>query len=233
MLRWQRVGIDLINLVGMAGPSKKPLVAVVLAVLVLHAWLLNWWLTQQATQDVSAYPAAPAFRVRATLLKAEPQPPVPPSQSEVIAVTDEPGPRTPLATPAQALPEVAPPPSDRLVAVAASSQAPVASEPVWRPIPSHYFSDEQVDTLPIPKEDWLLDWQAAPTGAMGWVMTVRLWVSALGDIDHVEVLDAKPAGDWNARMVIPFARTPMFPATLAGQAVPVTYVVSLAPDMAQ
>ncbi len=78
-----------------------------------------------------------------------------------------------------------------------------------------------------------MDWQAAPVGAMGWVMTVRLWVSALGDIDHVEVLDAKPAGDWAARMVALLPRTPMLPATLAGQGVPVTYVVSLAPDMAQ
>lgn len=233
MLRWQRVGIDLINLVGMAGPSKKPLVAVVLAVLVLHAWLLNWWITPQATQDVSAYPAAPTFRVRATVLKAEPQPAVPPSQSEVIAVTDEPGPRTPLATPAQALPEVPSSPSDRPLEVAAISQAPVASEPVWRPIPSHYFSDEQVEVLPIPKEDWVLDWPSAPTGAMGWVMTVRLWVSALGHIDHVDVLDAKPSGDWATRMAVPLSRTPMLPGTLAGQAVPVTYVVSLAPDMAQ
>ncbi|MFN4265019.1 MAG: hypothetical protein ACK4F8_04660 [Aquabacterium sp.] len=233
MLPLQRVGIELIDPLGMRGPSKKPLAALVLAVLLIHVLLISWWHTQRSNQDIQTQPSPFALRVRATVMKAAAAPEVSSPSMDARSTPDAAEWHASLESAAPIPTQAENQQSDHPVAVAASHQAPVASEPLWRPIPSHYFSDEQVDTLPIPKEDWLLDWQAAPTGAMGWVMTLRLWVSALGDIDHVEVLDAKPAGDWGARMVISFARTPMFPATLAGQAVPVTYVVSLAPDMAQ
>jgi hypothetical protein len=111
--------------------------------------------------------------------------------------------------------------------------AQVGSARLWTPIPSDYLSDEQVDVFPRPKEEWMLDWPQVPLTHEAWRVTVRVWVSAAGFVDHVETLDAQPSAEWVSKFLAPLARTEMEPATLAGQPVPVTYVVQLAPDQLQ
>ena len=72
-----------------------------------------------------------------------------------------------------------------------------------------------------------------PLTREAWRVTVRMWVSASGLVDHVETLDAQPAEPWVTKLLAPLVQTEMEPATLAGQPVPVTYVVQLAPEQLQ
>lgn len=102
-----------------------------------------------------------------------------------------------------------------------------------KPSPAHYLSLEQVDAAPrLADGEWQLDFRLVPPGK-AWVVRVQLWVAASGQIDHVETLDAQPNEPWVKQMLAPLMRTEVLPGMLAGQPVPVTYVVQMAPDQLQ
>lgn len=195
-------------------------------VVVLHVAGVWWWMASQVGSGQGTWSSehGGAFRVRSTVLQ----------ESLPSTTTDYETPRHSVdVAPHQTVQADLPlPPAPSL---AAAAPAPITgADPVWvSPIPSDYLSDEQVDVFPRPKDEWVLDWTQVPLSHAPWRVTVRMWVSAAGFVDHVETLDAQPSAEWVSKFLAPLARTEMEPATLAGQPVPVTYVVQLAPDQLQ
>lgn len=198
----------------------SPLLAVIVLVMAVHVVGLLWWTQAQAVagQGVWAASHSQPFRVRATVLQ----------ETMMPAVSDANVPDPALVRDAEPQNLPAETPLDDGQAVAHAGV-----EHLWVPSPSDYLSDEQVDVFPRPKDEWVLDWTQVPLTQAPWRVTVRMWVSVAGFVDHVETLDAQPAEAWVAKLLAPLARTEMEPATLAGQPVPVTYVVQLAPDQLQ
>lgn len=188
-------------------------IGLLVGVLALHLLALHGWLTPQTVAGQGAWrvqPSSPRLKVRVTLATA--------SLAPVAAVEH----RVPTRPGAAA----------DLVTVSAQSGQPlpkIGQDKLWSPSPSDYLSIEQVDAYPRPVTDWDLNLAQVPT-AQAWLVTVRLWVSAAGQIDHVDVLDAHPQGPWISSLLAPLTHTEVVPAMLAGQAVPVTFVVQLAPD---
>ena len=202
----------------MRRPSWR-LLAVVVVVLAIHTGLLAWWQQARSVSGAGHWQLAAStpLRLRTTVLQpAKPR----------VAADALPLPQRPAAEGSE---------PDQ---PASTGSVPIALPPAgenrpWAPLPSDYLAVEQVDAFPHPQDDWQLDWAQIPNTSVAWRITVRLWVSAAGQIDHVELLDAEPHTDWIPALLKPLARTPMAPAQLAGQAVPVTYVVQMAPDQLQ
>ncbi len=201
----------------MKRPSRRVL-SVLAGVLALHFVVLLWWQQTRLVSGEGAWHASAShpFRVRATVLQE--------------------------ALPALRKPEVAPIPLRPTAGLVRDDRAPVAvpdqlmapssagEKRPWAPLPSDYLTVEQVDAFPHPEDDWILDRSQVPLTQGAWLVTLRIWVSAAGRIDHVDMLDSDPHADWVNQLLTPLAQTPMVPAQLAGQAVPLTYVVQLAPD---
>ncbi|MDE2594913.1 MAG: hypothetical protein KGL57_11815 [Burkholderiales bacterium] len=201
----------------MKRPSWR-LLAVLAAVLAIHLGVWVWWLQAQSVSGEGAWQVSSSrpFRVRATVVKDA----LPVSRKPEIAPiplrsTPTPAPGTQVPSMVSTLP---------MALAAAGEKRP------WAPLPSDYLAAEQVDAFPHPQDDWRLDWSQVPATQVGWRVTARLWVSATGQVDHVDMLDSEPHADWINLLLAPLAQTPMVSAQLAGQAVPVTYVVQLAPD---
>lgn len=215
-----------------------PLVLVSIGVLAAHLMGLMWWLgvplvagqavwswvgptAKPSTQSSDRQPRQlSATPVRVTVVSAlslasPRQPPVPPVPLKPSRDQAPSPAQTALPHPVEPSPTAAPQPG---------------TEQAWAPSPSAYLAAEQVDVFPRPVDEWQLDWTQVPRRQPGWQVTVRLWVSAAGLIDHVVVLDASPPGAWAGRLLAGLPRTVMRPGMLAGQPVPVTYVVLLAPD---
>lgn len=198
------------------------LLVVLGGVLALHVLGLIWWQQARSVSGDGAWHvnSSRPFRVKATVLK---QTVLTPNQPEAKRIPQRP------ATDQGREAETALPP--QLAQPAAP--APAGNKRPWAPLPSDYLAVEQVDAFPHPQDDWQLDWSQVPITQTAWRITVRLWVSANGQIDHLELLDSEPHADWVNRLLAPLPRTPMAPAQLAGQAVPVSYVVQMAPDQLQ
>lgn len=200
------------------------LAGVLVCVLAVHLAVLVWWQQARSVSGDGVWTASAAhpFRVRATVLQEV----VPQAPKTAMGEAREVAP-IPLRSTADLIRETSAP-------LAAPAQlgapAPSGQKQPWVPLPSDYLAVEQVDAFPHPQDDWQLDWSQVPMTQTAWRITLRIWVSAAGQIDHVEILDAEPQGDWVSRLLGPLARTDLVPAQLAGQAVPVTYVVQLAPD---
>lgn len=181
----------------------------------LHLVLLNWGLPSPNVQGDEAWRVASSSRsaalrpIRATVLHPKPQAP---SHEEDV-------------------PE--PTRSDRPPAAASLSRPREGHRQWGPPSPAHYFSVEQVDQYAHPQQDWVLQLASVPIEVSNWRVTLQIWVSAEGRIDHVEKLEAYPDAPWVDAYLAPLKQTPMVPAQLAGQAVPVTMVVQLAPDQLQ
>lgn len=201
-----------------AKPS--PLLTVIVLVMAVHVVGLLWWTQAQvvAGQDIWSTSQPQPFRVRATVLQ----------ETMMPAVSDANVPDPALVREAAPQNLSAETPLDD-----GQAMAHAGVEHLWVPSPSDYLSDEQVDVLPRPKDEWMLDWPQVPLTREAWRVTVRMWVSAAGFVDHVETLDAQPSAEWVSKFLAALARTEMEPATLAGQPVPVTYVVQLAPEQLQ
>ncbi|HET8869442.1 MAG TPA: hypothetical protein VFM48_03270 [Aquabacterium sp.] len=114
-----------------------------------------------------------------------------------------------------------------------AAQAGQGGRRPWSPSPAHYLSIEQVDQYPRPLSDWLVQASSVPVGIPAWRVTLQVWVSPEGKIDHVEKLESQPDEPWVDAFLAPLKQTPMVPAQLAGLPVPVTMVVQLAPDQLQ
>lgn len=200
----------------------SPLLAVMLLVIALHATGVLWWTQAQAVSGRGVWAASHSqpFRVRATVMQ----------ETMVMPVGDA---SVTAPSPLVVRDAESQKPSAQAASDDGGTLAQVGSERLWAPIPSDYFSDEQVDVISRPKDEWMLDWPQVPLTHEAWRVTVRMWVSAAGFVDHVETLDAQPSAEWVSKFLAPLARTEMEPATLAGQPVPVTYVVQLAPDQLQ
>ncbi|TDP85983.1 hypothetical protein EV672_102333 [Aquabacterium commune] len=99
--------------------------------------------------------------------------------------------------------------------------------PQW--LAGRYTPADQLDQSPRPELGWFLDEDVLaplPHGSM----LVRLWVSAEGRIDRVELLRADPPGDWALRALVPLPGTPMRPGARGGRPVAATLVVELVSD---
>lgn len=215
---------------------RKGLIWLLVAVAGAHLLALAWWWQRPArVSGDGVWHASSAFRVRATVLQEVVRAPQPGLGGESVRAT----PRTDAAPvrseseqgatlSSQPGSEAQPAPG-----VAESSSPRVGERTLWLPSPAEYLSDEQVDTLPYPQDDWQLAWNQLPPTAGAWRVTLRLWVSPQGHIDHVEALEIEPNLAWLLALFERVHQTVMVPATLAGQAVPVTYVVQLAPDQLQ
>jgi len=216
---------------------RKGLIWLLVAVAGAHGLALAWW-WQRPTRvsGEGAWHASSAFRVRATVLQEVSRPPQRGWGGEAAHATPRPD-SAPVRPPIdQGVPPLSREPG------ADAQPVPNVSEPslpragertLWLPSPAEYLSDEQVDTLPYPQDDWQLAWSQLPPTGGAWRVTLRLWVSPQGHIDHVEVLEIEPNLAWLSALFERVHQTAMVPATLAGQAVPVTYVVQLAPDQLQ
>lgn len=201
----------------MTWPSWRVL-AVLGGVLALHVGGLALWQQARSVSGEGGWQSASSrpFRVRATVLQET----VPELSKPDIAPIPQ--------RPAAGLVNEARAPSTEPAQLAAP--APAGEKRPWAPLPSDYLTVEQVDAFPHPEDDWFLDRSQVPLTQAAWLITLRIWVSAAGRIDHVDMLDSDPHADWVNRLLAPLAQTAMVPAQLAGQAVPLTYVVQLAPD---
>ena len=194
------------------------LLAVLAGVLAIHLSVLVWWQQARSVSGEEGWqaPSSRPFRVRATVLQKT----LPALRQPVVA----PIPQRPTAG------LVREPQSPLTELAQLKAPAPAGEKRPWAPLPSDYLTVEQVDVFPHPQDDWLLDRSQVPVTQAAWLVTLRIWVSADGRIDHVDMLDSDPHADWINLLLAPLAQTPMVPAQLAGQAVPLTYVVQLAPD---
>lgn len=96
--------------------------------------------------------------------------------------------------------------------------------PAW--LAASYLEANQVDRSPRPVYGWLLDEDVLI--ALGRThLRIKLWVSAEGRIDHAEVLQAEPPGEWVGRTMRLLHGTPMEPAVQDGVPVAATTVVEL------
>lgn len=93
-------------------------------------------------------------------------------------------------------------------------------------VAASYLDVDHADVAPRPIHGWFLDEELLAEVGRARVL-LKIWVSASGRIDHVEVLLTEPPGDWVVRALKPLLGTPMAPAQKDGQAVSVVTVVEL------
>lgn len=121
---------------------------------------------------------------------------------------------------------------------AASATTPVADidRPVAAPraepeggaawLSTQYLEGNQLDRSPQPVHGWWLD-EATLLAAGRTHLTLKLWVSASGVVDRVEVVRAEPPGDWVVGALRSLPMTPMAPGMKEGRPVAATIVVEL------
>lgn len=89
-----------------------------------------------------------------------------------------------------------------------------------------YFEPDQVERSPRPVYGWRLD-EDVLTAVGRTHLLIKLWVSVDGRIDHIEVLQSEPLGEWVERTLRFLRETPMEPAVRDGLPVAATTVVEL------
>jgi hypothetical protein len=95
--------------------------------------------------------------------------------------------------------------------------------------PRQYRSSQEVDTRSVPAIEWIINHGAAPKNSFA-MLIVTVWVSAEGEIDHFQIEDQQPGGDWVAEALSGFQTTVMEPATLAGVPVASTMTIEISLD---
>lgn len=93
-----------------------------------------------------------------------------------------------------------------------------------------YRSSPDVDTRAAPTIDWAVNRQAVPNGVYA-QLVVTIWISAEGVVDHFELLQQQPSGDWATAVLSSFQTTAIEPATLAGMPVASTMTIELSFDI--
>lgn len=95
--------------------------------------------------------------------------------------------------------------------------------------PTLYRSSAEVDTTAAPTIDWVVNRQSVPTvGAT--LLVVTVWISATGVIDHFELVQQQPSGDWATAALSSLQTTGMEPATLGGVPVASTMTIEISLD---
>lgn len=97
-------------------------------------------------------------------------------------------------------------------------------------LPTVYWASESLQSSPRPQLGWVLD-EEVLDGVRQARIFLQIWVSALGQIDQVQVLKAEPPGEWVHRALAHVAETAMLPGVKDGQAVPATVVVEIVSDV--
>lgn len=92
-----------------------------------------------------------------------------------------------------------------------------------------YYKSSDVDTRAAPAIEWIIDQRMAPP-TRHVVLIVTVWVSAMGTIDHYELEDQQPDGDWAISALSTLSTTLMEPATLNGEAVASTMTIEISFD---
>ncbi|WP_139313438.1 hypothetical protein [Rhodoferax antarcticus] len=98
------------------------------------------------------------------------------------------------------------------------------SNPGWSPL--LYRSSHEVDTRTVPAVDWVIHPDSAPKNTLATVV-VTVWVSAMGVVDHFQIEDQQPAGDWTSATMSSLQTTIMEPATLGGEPVASTMTIEI------
>lgn len=115
-------------------------------------------------------------------------------------------------------------------AAAGNAQDPFAINP------DAYLPADALETQPQLAGPWQLNESAVPPRTSGAPTTLtiamRLWVSAQGHIDAVQVLSAEPAVPWLESLLQDIAQTPLRPATEQGRAVASSWLVEWQLDLA-
>ncbi|MDO8449057.1 MAG: hypothetical protein Q7T10_09655 [Rhodoferax sp.] len=95
--------------------------------------------------------------------------------------------------------------------------------------PALYRSSAEVDTTAAPTIDWVVNRQSMPK-AGGTLLVVTVWISATGVIDHFELEQQQPSGDWATAALSSLQTTVMEPATLGGAPVASTMTIEISLD---
>lgn len=205
-----------------AAPAAWPWRALGVAALAaagLH--LLGWACLRDAgltgvLDSTPAPPVAQGLRVRL----ASPSDPI--TQIAPIAAVVENAPAAPSGapTPSEAAPSSEP----------ATQAAPAVSTASRHTRANPYWPADDLERSPQPELSWVVDESELERVRHARVL-LKLWVSELGRIDRVEVLQAEPAGDWPSRALRFLADTRMLPGLREGQAVNATVVVEIAAEV--
>lgn len=94
----------------------------------------------------------------------------------------------------------------------------------WNPL--LYRSSPELDTRAAPTIDWIVNHQTQPKEGIS-VLVVTVWISASGVIDHFQLEQQHPSGDWAMSVLASFQNTVMEPATVAGIPVPSTMTIEI------
>jgi hypothetical protein len=103
----------------------------------------------------------------------------------------------------------------------------VASDQSWNS--RLYRTSIEVDTRSAPTIEWVLLRESVPKNSMA-VLVVTVWVSDSGVVDHFELEDQQPNGDWAAAVLSSLQTTVMEPATLGGVPVASTMTIEITLD---
>lgn len=208
-----------------AAPAAWPWRALGVAALAaagLH--LLGWACLRDAgltgaLDSTLAPPVAPGLRVRLA------------SPSAPIAPVSLISPTSALVDNALAAPSGSPLPSETAPSAELDTQAgPAVSAAAPHTRASPYWPADDLERSPQPELSWVVDESELERVRHARVL-LKLWVSELGRIDRVELLQAEPAGDWPSRALRFLADTRMLPGVRAGQAVNATVVVEIAAEV--
>lgn len=217
-----------------AAPAAWPWRALGVAALAaagLH--LLGWACLRDAgltgaLDSTPAPPVAPGVRVRLASPSASIAPISPLSPlSPITPIT----PTSALVDNAPAAPSASPRPSETAPSAELATQAgPAVSTAAPHTRASPYWPADDLERSPQPELSWVVDESELERVRHARVL-LKLWVSELGRIDRVELLQAEPAGDWPSRALRFLADTRMLPGVRAGQAVNATVVVEIAAEV--
>jgi len=211
-----------------AAPAAWPWRALGVAALAaagLH--LLGWACLRDAgltgaLDSTLAPPVAPGLRVRLASPSAPIAPVSPISPISLISALVDNAPAVPSGSPRPS--ETAP--SAELATLA----APAVSTASRHTRADPYWPADDLERSPQPELSWVVDESELERVRHARVL-LKLWVSELGRIDRVELLQAEPAGDWPSRALRFLADTRMLPGVREGQAVNATVVVEIAAEV--
>lgn len=78
-----------------------------------------------------------------------------------------------------------------------------------------YRTSQELDTYAAPTIDWVVNRQSLPAGTTATIV-VSVWISATGYIDHFQIEQQNPSGNWAHTALASLQTTAMEPATLGG-----------------
>lgn len=92
-----------------------------------------------------------------------------------------------------------------------------------------YRTSQELDTYAAPTIDWVVNRQSIPAGTTAMVV-VSVWISATGYIDHFQIEQQNPGGNWAHTALASLQTTAMEPATLGGTPVASTMTLEISFD---